>query len=54
MVEYRRNLENSARQEEWHFHPECPYYPARSFVIAEDQVPDSETCAKCLALAGED
>lgn len=54
LVEYRRGIENGRWQSVWHFHESCLYYPTRSFIIAEENLPVEIVCSKCLLLSGRE
>jgi hypothetical protein len=52
--EYRRGIEEKdgrkVWQKLWHFHPDCPSYPAKGFAIKIVQPSDDDLCARCHGL----
>jgi len=47
MIEYRRGIAGSRKNDLWHWNPECQSYPMGAFVIRKDKPSDDDLCARC-------
>ena len=51
MVEYRRGVASSRKNDLWHWHPDCESYPYNAFAIRKDKPSDDDLCALCASYA---
>lgn len=51
MVEYRRGIVKQRKNDLWHWHSDCQFYPTKTFAIRKDKPSDDELCARCAACA---
>lgn len=50
MVEYRRGVVSERKNELWHWHPNCPSYPEKSYSIKNEKPFEEHLCSKCASL----
>ena len=51
--EYRRAVLSQWKNELWHWRPECPSFPTRSFIISAEKPLDVSLCSTCARLLSD-
>lgn len=53
MIEFRRGVRRTRKNDLWHWHPDCESYPTKTFAIRTIKPIDDDLCARCHSLAQE-